>query len=31
MEFRQLHYFVAVVEEGSISAASRRVHIAQPA
>lgn len=31
MEFRQLHYFVAVVEAGSISAASRRVHIAQPA
>ncbi|MCE8018441.1 LysR family transcriptional regulator [Halomonas sp. MCCC 1A17488] len=31
MEFRQLHYFVAVVEEGSISAASRRVHVAQPA
>ncbi|SDM34005.1 DNA-binding transcriptional regulator, LysR family [Franzmannia pantelleriensis] len=31
MEFRQLSYFVAVVETGSISAASRRVHIAQPA
>jgi len=31
MEFRQLHYFLAVVEEGSVSAASRRVHIAQPA
>nr|WP_284041500.1 LysR family transcriptional regulator [Halomonas olivaria] len=31
MEFRQLEYFVAVVETGSISAASRRVHIAQPA
>lgn len=31
MEFRQLHYFVAVVEAGSISAASRRVHVAQPA
>lgn len=31
MEFRQLHYFVAVVEAGSVSAASRRVHIAQPA
>lgn len=31
MEFRQLSYFVAVVEAGSISAASRRVHIAQPA
>ena len=31
MEFRQLAYFVAVVETGSISAASRHVHIAQPA
>lgn len=31
MDFRQLHYFVAVVEEGSLSAASRKVHIAQPA
>lgn len=31
VEFRQLSYFVAVVETGSISAASRRVHIAQPA
>ncbi|MFC6668775.1 LysR family transcriptional regulator [Marinobacterium aestuariivivens] len=31
MEFRQLQYFVAVVEEGSVSGASRRVHIAQPA
>lgn len=31
MEFRQLGYFVAVVETGSISAASRRVHVAQPA
>ncbi|AEY02628.1 LysR family transcriptional regulator [Oceanimonas sp. GK1] len=31
MDFRQLGYFVAIVEEGSISAASRRVHIAQPA
>lgn len=31
MEFRQLSYFVAVVETGSISAASRQVHVAQPA
>lgn len=31
MEFRQLHYFLAVVEAGSVSAASRRVHVAQPA
>jgi len=31
MEFRQLHYFVAVVEAGSVSAASRLVHVAQPA
>ncbi|RUR45114.1 LysR family transcriptional regulator [Vreelandella populi] len=31
MEFRQLEYFIAVVETGSISAASRKVHVAQPA
>ena len=31
MEFRQLSYFIAVVETGSISAASRQVHVAQPA
>ncbi len=31
MEFRQLHYFLAVVEAGSVSAASRHVHVAQPA
>lgn len=31
MEFRQLGYFIAVAETGSISAASRRVHVAQPA
>ncbi|PSJ43704.1 LysR family transcriptional regulator [Zobellella endophytica] len=31
MDFRQLRYFVAIVEEGSLSAASRKVHIAQPA
>lgn len=31
MEFRQLSYFIAVAETGSISAASRRVHVAQPA
>lgn len=31
MEFRQLHYFVAIVEAGSVSAASRRIHVAQPA
>tara|TARA_R110001583_G_scaffold45917_2_gene144315 strand:- start:17625 stop:18512 length:888 start_codon:yes stop_codon:yes gene_type:complete len=31
MEFKQLQYFIAVVEEGSVSAASRRVLIAQPA
>lgn len=31
MEFRQLSYFVAVVDTGSISAASRQVHVAQPA
>lgn len=31
MEFRQLEYFIAMVETGSISAASRKVHVAQPA
>ena len=31
VEFRQLSYFIAVAETGSISAASRRVHVAQPA
>lgn len=31
MEFRQLSYFIAVVETGSISAAGRQVHVAQPA
>ncbi|UTW13466.1 LysR family transcriptional regulator [Marinobacterium rhizophilum] len=31
MDFRQLKYFVAVVEEGSVSGASRRVLVAQPA
>ncbi|GHB12860.1 LysR family transcriptional regulator [Modicisalibacter luteus] len=31
MEFRQISYFVAVAETGSISAASRQVHVAQPA
>ncbi|MDX2221747.1 MAG: LysR family transcriptional regulator [Rhodospirillaceae bacterium] len=31
MEFRQLRHFVAVVESGNLSQASRRVHISQPA
>ncbi|MDI5890316.1 LysR family transcriptional regulator [Halomonas sp. LR5S20] len=31
MEFRQLRYFIAVAETGSISAASRQVNVAQPA
>jgi len=31
VEFRQLQYFIAVIEEGSITAASRRIHVAQPA
>lgn len=31
MENRQLHYFVTVAELGSVAAASRTLHIAQPA
>lgn len=31
MELRQLRYFVAIVECGSLSAASKAVHVAQPA
>lgn len=31
MELRQLSYFLAVVDAGTISAASRAIHIAQPA
>lgn len=30
MELRQLHYFVAIVEEGSITAAAARLHLTQP-
>ena len=31
MDLRQIHYFVAIAERGSISAASACIHIAQPA
>ena len=31
MENRQLHYFVAIAELGSVAAASRTLHVAQPA
>ncbi|QFT85209.1 HTH-type transcriptional regulator TfdS [Halomonas sp. THAF12] len=31
MDFKQLRYFMAVVEEGSISAAAKRIPLAQPA
>ena len=31
MEFRELSAFVAIVEEGGLSAASRRLHVSQPA
>ena len=30
MEFRELAAFVAIAEEGGLSAASRRLHISQP-
>ena len=30
MKLQQLEYFCAVAEEGSISGASRRLHVAQP-
>ncbi|GAA3235636.1 LysR family transcriptional regulator [Nonomuraea helvata] len=31
MELRQLHYLLAIVEEGSFTRAAARVHVAQPA
>ena len=30
MTIRQLEYFCATVEEGSVSAAARKLHVAQP-
>ena len=31
MDMRQLRFFVAIAEEGSLSKAAERVHVAQPA
>ena len=31
MELRQLRYFVAIVDHGSLSGAARVLHVAQPA
>jgi LysR family transcriptional regulator, regulatory protein for tcuABC len=31
MDFRQIRYFIAIAERGSLSAASETIHIAQPA
>ncbi len=30
MDFKHLHYFITVVQEGTISAAARKLHISQP-
>ena len=30
MDIRQLHYFTTIVEEGKISLAAKRLHMAQP-
>lgn len=31
MDFRQIHYFISLYEEGTVTRAAHRLHIVQPA